>query len=87
MKNYLDASIEEIEELKEGLLKLLHVWELYPEIMDEEINHIMNVITQCNDFIQYKPLVNTQSDIDTFGEFSRRTERAYQEINKIIEGL
>lgn len=87
MKTYLDVTIEEIEELKDRLMKLLDVWELYPEMMDDTIDHIIDVITGCNDFIKYKPLVDTQADVDTFGEFSRRTERAYQVIDNLIEGL
>jgi hypothetical protein len=82
MENYLDVSIEEIEKLKEGLIKLVKVWEFYPEIMNDEIEHVIDIITYCNDFVIYRPLVGTQADMDTFGEFSRRTEKAYQEIKK-----
>lgn len=83
MKTYLDVSVEEIEELKERLIKILRVWEHYPELMDETIDHVANVVGACSDFIRYRPLVDTQADKDTFGEFLRRTERSYEIIKNL----
>jgi RNAse (barnase) inhibitor barstar len=87
MKTYLEVTVEEIEEFKKEIVEKIDLLEISPEDWEKEIDTLWDIFGECANFIYYRPLVGTQADKDTFGEFSRRAERAYQEIDKLVEGI
>lgn len=51
---------------------------------DCDDDRVLDIITATADALEYYELINTEADVLTFGEFTRRYERAIKQIEELV---
>lgn len=56
----------------------------YRELAEHCDDQVLDIISFAEDALEYYELINTEADTLTFGEFTRRYERAIKQLEELV---
>ena len=56
----------------------------YRELAEHCDDRVLDIISFAEEAIEYYELINTEADTLTFGEFTRRYERAIKQLEELV---
>ncbi len=67
-------SIEDVEKISRA----------YRELAEHCDDRVLDIISFAEEALEYYELINTEADTLTFGEFTRRYERAIKQLEELV---